>query len=50
MRFRPAAAALMKNQVQYRQLNHTPMRFFRPGVVNPYRHDPTPISEAESAE
>ena len=47
---RPAATALMRNQGQRRQLIHTPQRFFRPGVVNPYRHDPTPLSEQESAQ
>ena len=48
---RPAVANTVRRQNvicnQMVQMNH---RFFRPGVVNPYREDPTPLSTSESAE
>ena len=48
---RPAVANTVRRQNvicnQMMQMNH---RFFRPGVVNPYREDPTPLSTSETAE
>jgi len=45
-----ATAARKQLLVSNTHLVQTNQRFFRPGVVNPYREDPTPLSAKESSE
>ena len=35
---------LLKTPFRQSALVAQPARFFRPGTVNPYKHDPTPVS------
>lgn len=53
--FKPTAVAAMRSQMKVAQLTQAPQRFFRPqsqrpGILNPYRHDPTPMSMDERAQ
>ena len=52
---RPTAGRVMVNAARNQifvsnQMVQMNQRFFRPGVVNPYRDDPTPLSSKESSE